>query len=265
MGAPALYRIYIDEVGDHSVTHFKSLNQRYLTLFGVIVENQYMLRHLQPEMNMIKVKYFQKDPDVPLCFHRSDLLRMNPPYDSLKNPDTKKKFDAEILGAYAQWKYVAIAVTIDKLAHVKKYREFHYEPYYYCLTNIVERYVQFLRSNKATGDVMIETRNASVDRQLSVHFRHLYQSGTEHVKMKLFHTHLTSRELKLKSKEANICGLQLADLLALPAHFDLLVRYGHVTTHDSEMGRAIAKILLASKYDRSWSGRIDGYGRKILP
>ncbi|MDO9130836.1 MAG: DUF3800 domain-containing protein [Anaerolineales bacterium] len=49
----ALYRIYIDEVGNHDLTHADDPNQRYQSLTGVILESEYTLNALQPEMDQI--------------------------------------------------------------------------------------------------------------------------------------------------------------------------------------------------------------------
>ncbi len=61
----ALYRIYIDEVGNHDmqVKTVTDPNRQYLTLFRVAVEKDYMLNTLQPEMDIIKRMFFQQDPD----------------------------------------------------------------------------------------------------------------------------------------------------------------------------------------------------------
>ncbi len=59
----SLYRIYIDEVGNHDLIHADDPNQRFLSLTGVILESAYTLRVLQPEMDQIKRDFFQSDPD----------------------------------------------------------------------------------------------------------------------------------------------------------------------------------------------------------
>lgn len=265
MTSNKLYRIYIDEVGDHNVKHFRTIMARYLTLFGVIVEHEHMMNVIAPEMNTLKAKYFQKDPDEPICLHRSEISRKSPPYDCLLKSETGAAVRKDFLAAYQRWDYMAIAVTIDKQAHVAKYRKWHYEPYQYCMTALMERYINELNAKKARGDTMIETRNASADRILRVHYEHLYESGTESVHSKYFQSCLTSRQLKLKPKEANIIGLQLADLLAAAAHFDLLLSGKRIEAHESSVGRDIAKILRTSKYRRGSWGKIEGYGTKILP
>jgi hypothetical protein len=70
----ALYRIYIDEVGAHDLTHADDPNQRFLSLTGVILESDYTLRVLQPEMDHLKREFFQRDPDVPVIFHRKEMV-----------------------------------------------------------------------------------------------------------------------------------------------------------------------------------------------
>ncbi|MBX7235183.1 MAG: hypothetical protein K1X65_12395 [Caldilineales bacterium] len=44
----ALYRIYVDEVGNHDMTHADDPNQRFLSLTGVILESGYIAQTLQP-------------------------------------------------------------------------------------------------------------------------------------------------------------------------------------------------------------------------
>ncbi len=77
-------------------------------------------------------------------------------------------------------------------------------------------------------------------------------------------TYLTSKQLKMKPKSDNIAGLQLADLIAHPSfHVMLAYRAGKPLTDN--FGGKIGKILEDSKYIRSFSGQIDGWGRKWLP
>ena len=76
--------------------------------------------------------------------------------------------------------------------------------------------------------------------------------------------HLTSSQLKVKPKSANIAGLQFADLIAHPSFRATLVRKQKKSLPDNFGGR-IAGIIEESKYYRSSSGVIDGWGRKWLP
>jgi hypothetical protein len=74
---------------------------------------------------------------------------------------------------------------------------------------------------------------------------------------------LTSREVILRPKSANIAGLQIADILAHPAHRALKLRVlgGDIPP---DFGSFLAEMLERYIYDRS-GGRITGIGRKWLP
>jgi hypothetical protein len=76
--------------------------------------------------------------------------------------------------------------------------------------------------------------------------------------------HLTSGQLKVKHKESNIAGLQLADIIAHPSFRTALAHKDGQLLADN-FGGKIGEILEASKYVRSPDGQIDGWGRKWLP
>ena len=79
-----------------------------------------------------------------------------------------------------------------------------------------------------------------------------------------FQAHLTSRQLKVKSKANNIAGLQLADLMA-HASFRATLARREGRPLAANFGGQIAAILEASKYHRNAAGVIEGWGRKWLP
>ena len=100
--------------------------------------------------------------------------------------------------------------------------------------------------------------------RLKKSFEELILQGSEFVTPQRFLSALTSRQLKVKPKSNNIAGLQIADLLAHPSFRSMLAeRDGAAMT--APFGGRIVEILKHSKYHRSKSGRIDGYGRKWLP
>lgn len=77
---------------------------------------------------------------------------------------------------------------------------------------------------------------------------------------------LTSVDIKIREKRADICGLQLADLLAHAAHYEHLAQQKLVAQQESGYSSEIASILKQRKYDRhQGSGKIEGYGKKLLP
>lgn len=261
------YRLYIDEVGNHDLKRSLEVNERYLTLFGIWIDLAHVIDTIQPEMNRIKHDFFQKDPDDPIIFHRKEISRFQGVFKVLYSDKRQRKsFGDRMLKAYEDWEYTAVAITIDKLDHLAKYQTWQYAPYHYCLEVLLERYILFLDQADAKGDVMIEARYKKVDRQLTSSFSRLYDNGTHYLSKEVVQKVLSSRNIKLKRKKQNIEGLQLADLIAHPAHYDLLHDYGRVDMHESEYGIEVAKILNRSKYYRNpKTGEIRGYGKKLLP
>jgi hypothetical protein len=262
----ALYRIYIDEVGNHDLTHADDPNQRFLSLTGVILESEYTLHVLRPEMDEIKRAFFQRDPDQPVIFHRKELLNKRPPFQPLREPETEHRFNTTLLTALAGWDYHVITVVLDKRAHRDQYQVWHYHPYHYCLAVLLERFVLFLHYGDHQGDVMVESRGGKEDRKLKESFTRLYQRGTDNIPPERWRARLTSRELKVKPKSADIAGLQLADLIAHPSRREVLIEYQLIVDDRHTFGDQICAILRQSKYHRNWrTGRIEGYGKKLLP
>lgn len=262
----ALYRIYIDEVGNHDMTHADDANQRFLSLTGVIVESSYISAALQPEMEAIKRKYFQRDPDDPIIFHRKELVNKLPPFHPLREPVVEQQFNTELLLALARWEYRVITVTLDKRAHRDRYMVWHYHPYHYCLAVLLERFILFLHYGQSRGDVMVERRGTREDQKLEDSYTRLHQNGTSHIPASRWQQCLTSKSLKIRPKSANVAGLQLADLIAHPSRREILVQNQLVVDNRNTFGDQVCAILRQSKYLRDTrTGRIDGYGTKLLP
>jgi hypothetical protein len=261
----SLYRIYIDETGNHDMTHADDPNQRFLALTGVILESEYNAAVLQPEMAAIKRQFFQKDPDTPVIFHRKEMVNRRSPFEVLREAKVEKQFNQVILEKLKSWEYRVITVVIDKKAHRDQYSVWRYHPYHYCLAVMLERFVLFLHYGKHRGDVMVESRGRSEDEKLKASYQRLYKSGTDNIPAERWQERLTSHELKVKPKTADIAGLQLADLIAHPSRREILLDYKLMTDDRNIFGDKICAILRDDKYLRSRAGQIMGYGKKLLP
>ena len=258
------YRLYIDEVGNSDLGSSQNPNQRYLSLTGVIVELEYVNGCLFPEMEQIKRKHFKSHPDEPVVFHRKELVNRAVPFAELRDAKVEKAFNRELLAKLASWEYTVVTVVLDKLQHMEQYQVWRYDPYHYCLKILVERYVRWLERCNAVGDVMAESRGGREDLRLKKSFERVHNEGSEWVTPGTIQAHLTSAQLKVKPKANNIAGLQLADLLAHPSYKTALARRNKEALPDN-FGGKISQILMDSKFDRSPSGRIDGWGIKWLP
>jgi hypothetical protein len=262
----ALYRIYVDEVGTHDLVHADDPNQRFLSLTGVILESGYTLRVLQPEMDELKRAFFQRDPDEPVILHRKELVNKRPPFHSLRDPETEESFNGALLAALARWEYTVITVALDKKAHRDQYQTWRFHPYHYCLAVLLERFVLFLHYGGHRGDVMVESRGGNEDRKLKDSYSRLYAHGTDNIPAERWQEKLTSCELKVRPKTANVAGLQLADLVAHPSRREVLLDHQLIVDDRDTFGARICEILRETKYHRSRrTQQIEGYGKKLLP
>jgi hypothetical protein len=267
-----MYRLFIDEVGHHNLTSANDPNERYLCLVGVILNLDYSMGEFADSMNALKMEIFGTNNVV---LHRRELIDKTPaPYDKLTDPAVKQRFDSLLIDLIAKAKYTVITVLIDKKRHVEKYGTWQFQPYHYCLTAMIERYVWWLDELDAVGDVMAEGRDRKQDMKLEAAYKYLYRNGTGtsapekkiFVPAGLMQKRLSSGEIKMKTKSSNVPGLQLADIVANPARRHIVCKLEN-TRMQSKFGRAIVKILIDFKYRRCKWGRrqIVGFGVKILP
>lgn len=254
------YRIYIDEVGNPDLGSSDNPNHRFLSLTGVIIELGYVQEVLQPEMEAIKASLLSSHPDEPIILHRKEILNAKPPFEALRHPDVRERFDRVLLEHLTRWDFGVVSVCLDKKRHKEQYTTWRYDPYHYCLKVLVERFVFFLEQKKAVGDVMAESRGGKEDIRLKMSFRRLWEEGTGYLTRERFQGVLTSCELKVKSKANNIAGLQLADLVAHPSRNEILHENGLMEREPAEFARQVIALLKGKYYqDR---GRT--YGKKML-
>jgi len=256
--------MYIDEVGNSDLGASADPNHRYLSLTGVVFGLDYVSQEVFPALEALKGRYFESHPDDPVIFHRKELVNKKPPFAVLKDPAVEAAFNQDLLRLLADLDYVVITAVIDKLEHQRRYTVWRYDPYHYCLTVLVERYVRWLQAHNSQGDVMAESRGGKEDRRLKDSFERLCEDGSEYVGPELFASYFTSRQLKVKAKTYNIAGLQIADLVAHPSYRATLAWHMGQSRPDNFGGR-IAAILEENKYNRGFRNRIDGWGRKWLP
>jgi hypothetical protein len=251
-----LYRMYVGEVGNHDLLHADDPNQRFLSLTGVILDSHYTLHTLQPQMASLKRKFFQRDPDVPLIFHRKEMVNKRHPFEALRDPMVEQRFNAALLDALERWDYSVVTVVLDKKIHRDRYQVWRYHPYHYCLAVLLERYVLFLQYGRGRGDVMVESRGGREDRQLKDSYGRLFEQGTDPIPPERWQQVLTSRELKVRPKNANIEGLQLADLIAHPSRREVLLDHGLISDDRQVFGDDICQILRSRQVGSASRSRI---------
>lgn len=284
------YRLYIDESGDHSYgkkelrrltvskdrkmivdasfEHYPELEsdtKRYLSLTGCIISAEYYRTVFQPKFEELKQKHFPHNPDEPVILHRKDIINRKGPFWRLRDSVYEKSFNESLLLYLNQMEYTLITVVIDKKAHIERYEHFAYHPYHFCLAAMLERYCGLLHFYSAQGDVMAESRGGAEDRQLKDAYRYVHHSGTQYRKSDFFQNVLTSGEIKLKTKAANIAGLQIADLLAYPLKQEILIEDNRICQSDGEVfGQKLCDEVQDKYNKQQYSGKVYGYGKVFI-
>tara|TARA_R100000935_G_C2818556_1_gene158544 strand:- start:767 stop:1510 length:744 start_codon:yes stop_codon:yes gene_type:complete len=240
-------------------------NHRYLSLTGVAMKTSHARDYLGPSCDWIKTKVFDHDPDDPLIFHRSDICQKKKKFGQLKNPEKADLFDRAILRIFEKCDYTVITALVDKKALAAKDQWRNDRPYHFLMDILVEKYVQFLKRKKSRGDIMPEGRQGKKDTALQKAFLEVCQNGTHYVGRDAIAERLTTTEtLKFRYKANNIAGQQLCDLIAHPSHMYIRTLQNHKVTL-GPFAQKVTDILVASKYDRSSTGVISGYGTKYFP
>jgi hypothetical protein len=256
-----LFRIFIDECGHADTKSSDDPNQRYLGLTGVIMRLEYEQGPFTQAMSLIKREVFGSDQIV---FHRKEMLGAKAPFEDLADAGVRARLDAGLLELMGSATYRVFTVVIDKKEHMRRYRVWTFDPYHYCLTIMLERYVYLLRRMSEVGDVMAESRGKRENMRLERAYRYIYNNGSQYMSAKVFQKHLNSKQIKIESKKANVSGLQMADMLANPSCRSIICDKSKVEM-TADFGKKIVETLTGKKYLKSPTGKIEGWGTKWLP
>jgi hypothetical protein len=228
------------------------------------VEVETYRTRFQPALEQLKQQHFPHSPDEPVILHRKEIINCSGPFWRLRQPLRQQAFNMALLQFLHDQDYLLITVVIDKKAHVERYGVAALHPYHHCLAALLERYCAFLNRFNAQGDVMAESRGGTEDSQLKAAYQNLYHSGTHIHDVSYFQRVLTSKELKLKHKSANVAGLQVADLLAYPGKQHILGQAGRIADSGDTFGEEICRAVAAKHNRRVGDGRVAGYGQVFL-
>lgn len=229
------YRLYLDESGDNVVRDSDDPAVRYLGLTGCIVEAENYRGSFQPALETLKQRHFPHSPDDPVVLHRKEIVGRVGPFWRLKEPRVEAEFNHDLLEFLAQQGYWLVSVAVDKQPFASQLSVESPDPYVLCYYELAQAYVLFLGEVNGEGDILAESRGGREDRLLKVAHRALFDTGGEGIQGRL-----TSRQVKLKRKEENIAGLQIADVLAYPMRQDILIEHGRLAEPGSTFGRQIA-------------------------
>jgi hypothetical protein len=257
------FRLFIDESGDHVFKHLDRDTHRYLCLLGCWFRLDHY-KTFQAEWDKFRRTHFNYDPDEPLILHREDILHCRGHFACLQNSRQRDAFDEDLLRVFKDSCYRICAVVIDKMTLQQNYPS-PAHPYNLALGFLLQRYCGYLNHINRTGDVMAESRGKTEDRELKDAYSWLYTRGIWFCKREVFQKVLTSKELKLKPKSANVQGLQIADLLAHPIRLYTLIEHGRISGPFTGFAERVVAAMRNNFNRELYKGRVDGYGTVLFP
>jgi hypothetical protein len=258
------YRLYLDESGDHVFNHLEKPSHRFLCLLGCWFRNpEYLAFHEQVEA--FKKEHLPHHPDDPPVLHREDIVNRRGHFTHLQDAATAQAFDDGLLRLIDGAEFRVVAVVIDKLALRQKHGDAAAHPYHLAMGFMLQRYCGFLNHVNRCGDVLAESRGGREDRLLMDSYARVHAQGVWMSPAAVFRHALTSKQLKVKNKSANIAGLQLADLLCNPVRQAVLREQGLLTEDPAPFATRLMPIV-DRKFNRHLSdGRVEGYGKVFFP
>jgi hypothetical protein len=259
------YSIYIDEAGDPSIpiSPIVPESQRYLGLTGVIIERGKPEEALRHDLAVLKVRHLGVEHGTGAVLHRKDILNAKGPFTSLQNPEVRHAFDEDLKRTIKSAPITIISVVLDKWSHAKKYIN-PWDAYHWCLCQLVEQYAWWLRIRKVTGDVFAESRGGVEDTGLKEAFHELMTKGTNLQTVKWMQEWITSTQLKVRRKSADMPALEIADLLAYPMKQDIIRRRGALASDPGPFGQDLCRLIEPKLHRHYQSGDIDQFGRRFI-
>lgn len=240
--------VFIDESGDHNLQGGGDPAYPIFVLVAVLFDEKEYIQKAIPSLTEFKIKYFQHEYVI---LHERDIRKDTGFFSILRDPEKKKSFLEEIGLVMSGLDFKVVAAIIDKRRLVDQYFTPR-NPYHIALEFVLERIYYHTRPRKRLP-ILIERRGKEEDRELELAFRRICDG-------KRLHTELNGKKLPhlepvFAPKEANIVGLQIADLIARPIGLSYL--------RPEQSNRAYE--VIKNKLRRSPGGVVEGWGLKVFP
>ncbi|MBU0978317.1 MAG: DUF3800 domain-containing protein [Patescibacteria group bacterium] len=245
------YYLFLDESGHHGL---KTTKQEFpiLLLCGCVIEKEYYKQTFIPNVNKIKLKYFD---NTDIILHSRDIRKWQFAFKSLGDPKLRSDFynDLDNLIEKTEFTVIACAVLKDKLINL--YGPQANNPYDLSLTFVLERTIFLTDKFKSCKvEVIAEARGKNEDSKLHDQYQIIISNGTQYVDSNRLINRFT--EIDFQKKEANVAGTQLCDLIAYPLANYVLY---------PERENLAFRIIKPKMYRQFPKDDFLGYGLKIFP
>ena len=208
------YVVYVDESGDHSLTHINERFPVFCLSFCIIGKEEY-ISHVVPAIQRIKFKYWGHDAVI---LHEREIRKQENDFSWLiVYPERREKFLSELNDTISKSQINLISCVIKKKLLVDQY-SYNWNPYDIALNICLEDLHEFLIGKKQKGkkvQIIFESRGKKEDDELERSFQRII--GREGVyKGRSVTFEGITYESRFAKKFVNSAGLQLADLTARP-------------------------------------------------
>lgn len=213
MSVKQKYYMFVDECGDQFLN---ILNDDFpiLTLCGIIASKS-QLEALEKKIANLKTCFWG---DKEIILHSRDIRKHQRGFEILLDPDIKRDFYERINAILGEnGAYTIVSCSILKQPFIKKNGK-DIDIYGLALSRLIERSIFYLDEigNKEGSDlnVIMEMRGKKEDRTLVSYYENFKTCGTKWLTPERLNSHLA--KFCFRSKNSNLAGLQLADLIAYP-------------------------------------------------
>ncbi len=240
--------MFLDESGDHGLV---VIDPQYpvFVLGGIIVDADYANGELTAAVRDFKMRLFGHDN---LILHTADINRTKKGFERLKDKEFREAFLSELNALMRSLQYQVVACAIKKDDHLSRYGADALDPYMFSLDILVERFCYEVGSVEGGGRIVAEKRGESLDKQLLLAFESLRVRGTRYMPANRIRSRID--RLECVDKQANVAGLQLADLVVSPIGRFVL---GKPTKEDFR--------IVQDKFRCDSKGNYAGMGLVVLP
>lgn len=243
--------MFLDESGDHSMD---VIDPQYplFVLGGCIMDKSYHEKILTPRLREYKKNLFGTDDFI---LHTADIKRQKGVFQKLSDAAFRERFYIETNLLMNELEYMVVACVIKKDEHLSMYGRAALSPYILSLRILVERFVYEIqkRGDGIPGDIIAESRDDTLNKELQIAWMALRNSGTGYVSASVVKRYVS--KLYIRDKKKGIAGLQVADMVVSPIGRHI------INKKDLKPDWEIIK----RKFRKSDKGLYKGYGLVMLP
>ena len=201
------YVVYVDESGDHSLTHLDPDYPVFVLALCVFHKRHYAEKII-PAVEKLKFNYFGHDSVV---LHEHEIRKQKGDFAFLSHQPTRLEFMDRLSSIMEASNFILMACVVDK-ARLGRNEGMGSNPYHIALGICLEVLREFLAEkgqDQLQTHVVVECRGKKEDAELELEFRRICDGENPGNRQLPFN-------IIFADKKTNLTGLQLADLVARP-------------------------------------------------